>query len=214
MKSLNPYPELNKIYTKTRNKLIIWLIVLALVFTALLAVSIFVENFFFDEGGIVFVISSFLLLFSVLVIYLAARSSASKSLSRFTPQELEQINGSIPQLQMQEGCGVTSNALIFGKNRLFIYPVRDILWIYKNVITTRLYGIPLSSQSSIVVCGKNGKQFSCKTKKNTDIIAFLQSQLVQYRRGIFYGYSPELNAMYRKDINRMIAISEERDSQP
>ena len=160
------------------------------------------------DGVALFPILFFFMLAIVGAAYLATRSTAKKLLACFTQDELARIDRDLPSVQMKDGCGVTRDAVIYGNGML--YPVKNILWIYKHVSTTRLYGIiPVSKDSFLIIAGKDKKRRSCKIKNKSDVLEFLRDELSQYRKGIFYGYSEELDKLYLGDIQKMISMSEE-----
>ncbi len=65
------------------------------------------------------------------IIWLILRGRTAKLLAQFSSQELEQINNEIPMHQMLEGFVVTRHALINSKGTLMLFPIRNLLWIYK-----------------------------------------------------------------------------------
>ncbi|MCH5269485.1 MAG: hypothetical protein J1E83_01930 [Lachnospiraceae bacterium] len=152
------------------------------------------------------------------IICLVMRGIAVKSMKRFTQEELTRIDQAIPMTQMQEGFCVTYDAVVCSKRKFFLYPVRDVLWVYGHVLTTRLYGvIPIGRDSFVIIAGKDHKRYTCRTKNKSNVIdnivEFLKAGLSRYRKGIFYGYSTDLDAMFRKDFNRMLTMSQEYDMQ-
>lgn len=89
-----------------------------------------------------------------------------------------------------------------------------MIWVYKHVTTTKLYGvIPIYKSSKLFVCGKDQKRYASKTKNSSEIINFLQPQIDQYHKGVFYGYSPELENMFNKNFVQMLSMSEEVQKQ-
>lgn len=137
-----------------------------------------------------------------------------KSLSRFTPEELERLDRDILSAPNLDGLGVTQDAVFYTKGRLFIYPLREALWIYRQEITTTVGGfIPAGKDAYTVICGMDGKRCSLSAKLKGDAVGYLQSQIGQYRRGVFFGYSDDTDKMYRRNIGQMIAVSEEYDRQ-
>lgn len=137
-----------------------------------------------------------------------------KSLSRFNPEELERLDRDILSAPNLDGLGVTQDAVFYTKGRLFIYPLREALWIYRQEITTTVGGfIPAGKNAYTVICGRDGKRWSLSAKLKADAVGYLQSQVGQYRRGVFFGYSADTDKMYRKNIGQMIAVSEEYDRQ-
>lgn len=139
----------------------------------------------------------------------------AKRLSKLDPIALSRVNEALPTLKMQEGFGVTADAIVIVRSMaLYLYPVKNALWIHKNVTTTTLYGIiPIYKSSSLFIGGKDKKTFSIGIRNKSEIVDYLHTELEKYRRGIFYGYSDELSRLFNDDIDRMIAMSVEYDSQ-
>lgn len=139
----------------------------------------------------------------------------AKQLSVFDPVALSRVNKALPTLNMQEGFGVTADAIVIMRRKaLYLYPVKNALWIYKDDITTMLFSIiPIHKYTTLTIAGKDKKSFVIGIKNKSDVISFLQSELQKYRKGIFYGFSGELSILYHNNIDRMIAMSVEYDSQ-
>lgn len=138
----------------------------------------------------------------------------AKQLSVFDPVALSRVNKALPTLNMQEGFGVTADAIVIMRRKaLYLYPVKNALWIYKDDTTTMLFSIiPIHKYTTLTIAGKDKKSFVIVIKNKSDVISFLQSELQKYRKGIFYGFSGELSILYHNNIDRMIAMSVECDS--
>lgn len=139
----------------------------------------------------------------------------AKQLSVFDPVALSRLNKALPTLNMQEGFGVTADAIVIMRMMaLYLYPVKNVLWIHTEVTTMMLYDIiPTHKYTTLTIAGKDKKSFVIGIKNKSDVISFLQSELQKYRKGIFYGFSEDLYILYHNNIDRMIAMSVEYDSQ-
>lgn len=63
----------------------------------------------------------------------------AKRLSKLDPIALSRVNEALPTLKMQEGFGVTADVIVIVRcMALYLYPVKNALWIHKNVTTTTL----------------------------------------------------------------------------
>lgn len=143
------------------------------------------------------------------IIWLILRGRTAKLLAQFSSPELEQINNEIPMHQMLEGFVVTRHALINSKGTLMLFPIRNLLWIYKYEQTFSYYGIRVGKTSCLMVAGRDKKRYACNIKNKSKAIDFIQAELSKYRTDIIYGYDDELETMFKKDINRMIALSKD-----
>lgn len=211
---MNRYREFNNLYQvykrMLRKSLIAFfvLIVLCAVFFMLIIFDMPIE---FSLG----VVTCFFGAIAAGIVCLVLGPLTAKRLSKLDPIALSRVNEALPALKMQEGFGVTADAIVIVRSMaLYLYPVKNALWIHKNVTTTMLYGIiPIHKSSSLVIEGKDKKRFTIGIKNKSEIVDYLHSELEKYRRGIFYGYSDELSRLFHNDIDRMIAMSAEYDSQ-
>lgn len=210
MNNLKDYANLNELFGRNQKKRLIGLAVMFL---------IVLFGFFSFILDIPFGISMTCILFIIPtiamgIVCLVMKFITKKSLSRFTPDELARINNDIMSVQVLDGYSVTQDAVICAKQKLFLYPVKNVIWVYKHVTTTSMYGvIPVSKQSCVMIAGKDHKRYSCKMKNKSEVVEFLQAGLSQYRKEIFYGYGPDLDEMFRKNFERMVAISEQSENQ-
>ncbi|MCH5272729.1 MAG: hypothetical protein J1E35_03555 [Lachnospiraceae bacterium] len=206
MNRLKEYENLYKLYRRSQTKR---LLLFAVFF------GLFVLSFLLMITDVPFDIIMVMMLMimpaiAVGIICLVMRRMTAKSLARFTSDELRRIDSAVLTIPMQRGFGVTRDALVSSKGRLFLYPVKDILWIYKHVDTTKLYGIiTVSKISSVVIAGKDKKRYDFIIKNKSNIVEFLQKELQPYRKGIIYGYAPELDKMFNKEFDKMVSSCEE-----
>lgn len=206
MSKLKDYSNIYELHRKNLKRMLPLLIVELLLIGFLSAVFITGEE-------PLFLLLPAILLIIVIIVSFSFHRTSKKVLTYFTQEELTRIDRAIPSIQLEDGFGVTEDALICGRGGL-IYPVKNILWVYKREVTTNLYRvIPVNRNSYVVVIGKDHKGGSCKVRNNVNIIEFLQRELQQYRKGIFFGYSNELDTLYRQDFNKMVSMSEEYERQ-
>ena len=211
---MNRYKEFNNLYQvykkMLRKSLIAFfvLIVLCVMFFMLIVFDMPIE---FSLG----VVTCFFGAIAAGIMCLVLGPLTAKRLSKLDPIALSRVNEALPTLKMQEGFGVTADAIVIVRSMaLYLYPVKNALWIHKNVTTTVLYGIiPIYKSSSLIIGGKDKKSFQIGIKNKSEIVDYLHSELQKYRKGIFYGYSDELSRLYNNDIDRMIAMSVEYNSQ-
>lgn len=211
---MNHYREFNNLYQvykrMLRKSLIAFfvLIVLCVIFFMLIVFDMPIE---FSLG----VVTCFFGAIAAGIVCLVLGPLTAKRLSKLDPIALNRVNEALPTLKMQEGFGVTADAIVIVRSMaLYLYPVKNALWIHKNVTTTMLYGIiPIHKSSSLVIGGKDKKSFQISIKNKSEIVDYLHTELEKYRKGIFYGYSDELSRLFCNDIDRMIAMSAEYDSE-
>ena len=210
MNYLKECPNLRGIYKSTQRK---W-IIMALV--SFLAFGFSFVSIILDLPELVSILTMAMGIVGVcaLVCMLSARIITARNLKRFTYDELTRIDRELPMTASEEGFYVTRDALLHGKGQFFLYPVRDIIWVYKNVMTVRYMGIiPISKSSSIMIGGRDHKRHGTAIKNKGHAAEFVEAGLKQYRNGIFFGYSDELERMFTKEFDRMLAISREYDAQ-
>lgn len=208
MKQLKKYENLYALYRKSRNSFRIPYYICLAVFV-LSFVTIFLDvPFELSMIMLMAIIPAIILKIALLVI----RHRTVKFASQFSEHELSEINNEIPLRQKNEGFLVTKHAVICGCNKggLLLYPVKNMLWVYKNVTTGRLYGlIPIYKYTVLVFAGKDKKRRTFTVKNKGNIVEFLRAELSKYRMDIIYGYENGLDTMYRKDIDQMITLAEQ-----
>ena len=211
MNRFKEYKNLYNVYRKIIRKCLIAFIVLIVLFILSFMLIMFGMPIDIMFAVVIFFFGAI----AAGIICLLVGPLTAKQLAQFDPPALSRINETLPTIKMQDGFGVTGDAIVVVRAvRLFLYPVKNALWIYKNVTTTMLYGfIPIHKGSSLVVAGKNRKSFSIGIRNKSEVVDFLQSELEKFRRGIFYGFNDELSSLYYNHIDKMIAMSAEYDSQ-
>lgn len=123
---------------------------------------------------------------------------------------LSMINREYNSENVCEGLSVTSQAVIGTKLGLVLIPMSNVLWVYKNVTVYKLYDIiPIFKDTVLTIAGRNRKQYGFIIKNKGKAFQFIQSELLKHRLDIVFGYENGMDNIYKKDINRLIAFSQE-----
>lgn len=210
MKKLNKLNNLKKMYSRAYFRLAMVALIMFLLFLFSF-VSIVLEMPF-----AISIITMLMIIPAIIfgITSLILKHIASKYISRFTPDELARINYDLETAKMDNGVGVTRDAVISANGRFFLYPVKNILWIYNHVMTTSLNGvIPVSKDTNLVICGTDGKRYFVRIKNKSDVITFLFNELQPYKKSIVYGYNDALDMMYKTNIYEFIELCNERAKQ-
>lgn len=208
MQQLKEYSNLKNMYRKAINKFRIPFFVSLLMFVLLFG-TLMIEIISFDlTMTLLLVMIALAFIYGILWLVFSIRMR--KYLKAFTMGQLEKINNEIPTCTMCEGLLVTSQAIIGTKGGMTLAPVANILWVYKSVTVTRLYHlIPIYKSTVLFAKGKDHKTYSFNIKNKGNAFEFIQSELSRYHQDVVYGYDARLEELYKKDINRMIALSQE-----
>lgn len=207
MKRLKECKNLYCLYSRSMNKVRIPFFVSLGIFVLGFA-TMFIESFPFGLTlgmlGMIFLV----LLFGILWIVFSARTK--KYLKAFSDQQLRRINEEVSSVAECGGLRVTSQAIVHAKAGLEMAPLANVLWVYTDVLVVKLEGlIPLQKITTLIIAGRDKKKYSFRIKNNQKIFPFLQSELLKHRQDIVFGNEDGLEEIYKKDINRMIAFSQE-----
>lgn len=131
-----------------------------------------------------------------------------KLLKYFSSYQLSVMNREAPGCKMCEGLLVTSHAVIRARFGLDFVPMANVLWVYVTVTVDKLEGlIPIWKSTLLIFAGKDRKSHGFRIKNNQKAYDFIQTELLQHRQDIIFGYNEDLEGMYRNDIKRMIDLS-------
>ncbi len=213
MKRLKGYEHLNRLCKRGLWKYVVF----AAVITVFSVVMVFINYNQIDDGflsflGLIIALDAFFWL-PCLFKY----ESRKAKFKKFTDDELVRFNEAIPNIDPKKRYLVIEDALIIREKEFVLIPIRDILWIYNEhmYITHKTLGTVTgtSEMSHTIIKGKNKKILCITSNVYIGNLAHLREELSLYRRGIFYGYSEELNYMFCKDFKRMLAASEAADAE-
>lgn len=207
MKQLKHYGNLYHFYCWSTKKLKISFFIFLLIFFLTFA-TFLIDHFPFGlslaMAGMIFPA----VLFGTL--WLIAGIRTKKLLKPFSPQQLQIIDRELPACAMCDRLLVTSQAVVGTKIGLVPVPMANILWVYTAVETGRLEGvIPVYKDTTLVIACRDHKQYGFRIKNNQQAFLFMQTELLKYRLDIVFGYERGMDDIYKHEINRMIAFSQE-----
>lgn len=206
MKQLKNYTNLCQLYDQSIKKIKLPFLICLVIF--ILAFATFVISYF--PFGLTLAMLAMIfpaILFGVL--WLIASQRTQKQLKSLTGQQLDIIDSEILSCQMCDGVLVTSQAIVGTQLGLQFMPIENILWVYPSVTTATLVTIPLHKSTVLIVAGRNHKQQAFRIKNNQKAYGFVQSELLKYRLDLVFGYERGMDEIYKKDIDRLIAFSQE-----
>lgn len=207
MKNLKEFKHLYHLYEKGNKKYKIPFFICLLLFVLAFA-TFLVDNFPFGLTLVMMAMIFPAILFGIL--WLLAFVRSKKIFKSFTPQQLQMINDEIPSVDMYEGFLVTEQAVLCTQVGLAAIPMENVLWVYADTTVYKLNGIiPIHKDTLLTIAGKNGKKYGFRIKNNGKAFTFLQAELLKHKLDIVFDNEYGLDDIYKKDINRMIAFSQE-----
>lgn len=206
MKRFKEYRNLYKLYQRGHRK---WVIAFFLFFL-LFALSVVSIGFGMPPAIVLAIISFFAIDLFVGIMCLVMGRITARKLALFRPDELSRLDISMPTLRMEEGFAVTPDAFVhLGMGRVFCYPARDILWVYKHTITTMLYGLlPMSKDSTLMIACRDRKRYGFRVRNKSEVLEYLRLELEEYYPGILFGYNSDLDSRFPKEIDEVIYLYE------
>lgn len=207
MRQLKKYENLYHIYCKSMKKFKIPFLICLLIF--ILGFGTFViDNFPFGLSlamlGMIFPA----ILFGIL--WLLAGIRTKMHVKSFSPQQLSMIDNEVSSCETCEGLFVTGQAIVGSKIGLELVPMANVLWVYTIVMTHRLEGlIPIYKDTTLIIAGRDHKRYGFRIKNNQKAFLFMQEELLRHRLDIVFGHERGMDDIYKNDINRMIAFSQE-----
>lgn len=207
MNRLKNYDNLYHFYCRSINKFKIPFFVCLLIF--ILAFATFViDNFPFGLSLVMLAMIFPAILFGIL--WMISSFLTKKHLKFLSQQQLTMINREAPFCAMCDGLLVTSQAVVGTKFGLQFVPMTNVLWVYTMVMTSKLEGlITVHKDTSLIFAGRDHKQCRFGIKNNQEAFHFIQTELLKHRLDIVFGYELGMDDIYKHDINRMIAFSQE-----
>lgn len=207
MNRLKNYDCLYRFYRRSINKFKIPFFICLLIF--ILGFGTFIiDNFPFGLSLAMLAMIFPAVLFGIL--WMIASISTKKYLKLLSQQQLTMINREAPFCAMCDGLLVTSQAVVGTKLGLQFVPMKNVLWVYTMVMVDKLEGvIPVHKDTTLIFAGRDHKRCCFKIKNNQEAFRFIQTELLKHRLDIVFGYEPGMDDIYKHDINRMIAFSQE-----
>lgn len=207
MNRLKNYDCLHRFYRRSINKFKIPFFICLLIF--ILAFGTFIiDNFPFGLSLAMLAMIFPAVLFGIL--WMIASIRTKKHFKLLSQQQLTMINREAPFCAMCDGLIVTSQAVVGTKLGLQFVPMANVLWVYTMVMVDKLEGvIPVHKDTTLIFAGRDHKRCCFKIKNNQEAFRFIQTELLKHRLDIVFGYELGMDDIYKHDINRMIAFSQE-----
>ncbi len=144
-----------------------------------------------------------------------AYDEGMESWNKLTPDEYQRLENEVDQGFKIFDALVTPTAIIITKLKTAkVIPVRDILWMYPRVVTTRYYFIPTTKTHNLLVMDRYGEYetlgftttggFSKKTPVD-DALKTIKSILDLTRKGIVYGYNDQVASAVETNLQGFAA---------
>lgn len=145
------------------------------------------------------------------------RFEASKQTwNMLSPQEIAALDQQLPYGIDTFSCVATPTAIVFYEaHTVSVIPVRDILWIYGDILKQSVNFIPSTKIHTLHLLARNGNTytlgqfatdgFSKKTPLD-DAIREIRELLYPYRKGIVYGYTDEIRNYFHNNFVQAVQI--------
>lgn len=104
-----------------------------------------------------------------------------------------------------------------------VIPIRDIMWIYGNVVKQTMNFIPTSKFHTLYLLARDGGTYSLgqittggfsKKAPLDEAVAQLQNLLFPYRKGIVYGYSDEIANYFQGNFAGAVQMVDAKSMEP
>ncbi len=143
-----------------------------------------------------------------------SRHSIIRNLKRFgepntlIPQ-IERELAATDHIQVGKTIHLTMHWLIQSTNSSFkATPLSDLMWIYKQVIQHRTYGIPVRKTYAALIYDRYGKTINVRGKE--DLITKILANVAAHAPWAKIGYSKEIQSSWKKDRAGFIATVDQR----
>ena len=149
---------------------------------------------------------------------------AEQTWAQLTPEEIAQIEGEAASASQMLRSFIMPTAILKmnrGEHALSAIPVRDIVWVYGNVVTNRVNFIPVTKEHSVEVMTRSGDTYvlgtvstPAFTKKDVcgNCVQQIQEILEPYRKGIIYGWSEEIMGLVSRDFQAVVQMMDSKSS--
>lgn len=150
--------------------------------------------------------------------------ATEQSWQRFTPEDIAAMDHEFATTAVQlKSAVVTSKAVcVYNLATFTAVPIYDVLWLYTNVVTSRMNFIPYNKEHSLIMVVRSGQRYTLANastggfSKKTPLqepMEQIRNFLYPYRSGIVYGYSQEIENLFTKDFQRAVAMVDAKSMQ-
>lgn len=151
-------------------------------------------------------------------------AAAEASWNLLSPQEIAILDQQIPYGVKAFSFVATPTAiLVYEVKTVRVIPIRDIMWIYGNVVKQTMNFIPTSKFHTLYLLARDGGTYSLgqittggfsKKAPLDEAVAQLQNLLFPYRKGIVYGYSDEIANYFQGNFAGAVQMVDAKSMEP
>ncbi len=221
--NLKEYPQLAAAVRKVRSSIVGAAVLLGLVFAGLVYAEL--RTYFYDPrdkwalgAAVLF------LVLGVVTVVAVARSGkkAKQTWTRATREELQRLDSEAPYLEIRDHAMIASDGIVAGAGGKAVFlPYRDIVWVYGNHTTQRMYGIPVGHSYSVMVVDRYrnywqimagaGKRIKKGEDQSPELEAKLERVLEPVRKtrpNVLVGYDGGYVQLAQQDFDRLVRIAD------
>ena len=147
-----------------------------------------------------------------------------KSWNLLSPQEIAMLDQQIPYgVEAFSFVATPTAILVYEAKTVRVIPIRDIMWIYGNVVKQTMNFIPTSKFHTLYLLARDGGTYSLgqittggfsKKAPLDEAVAQLQNLLFPYRKGIVYGYSDEIANYFQGNFAGAVQMVDAKSMEP
>ncbi len=151
-------------------------------------------------------------------------AAAEASWNLLSPQEIAMLDQQIPYgVEAFSFVATPTAILVYEAKTVRVIPVRDIMWIYGNVVKQTMNFIPTSKFHTLYLLARDGGTYSLgqittggfsKKAPLDEAIVQLKNLLFPYRKGIVYGYSDEISNYFHGNLAAAIQMVDAKSMEP
>ena len=151
-------------------------------------------------------------------------AAAEASWNLLSPQEIAMLDQQIPYgVEAFSFVATPTAILVYEVKTVRVIPIRDIMWIYGNILKQTSYFIPVSKFHTLYLLARDGGTYSLgqittggfsKKAPLDEAVAQLQNLLFPYRKGIVYGYSDEIANYFQGNFAGAVQMVDAKSMEP
>lgn len=151
-------------------------------------------------------------------------AAAEASWNLLSPQEIAMLDQQIPYgVEAFSFVATPTAILVYEAKTVRVIPIRDIMWIYGNVVKQTMNFILTSKFHTLYLLARDGGTYSLgqittggfsKKAPLDEAVAQLQNLLFPYRKGIVYGYSDEIANYFQGNFAGAVQMVDAKSMEP
>lgn len=152
-----------------------------------------------------------------------ALAQAEESWDRLSAEDIMHIEQQIPHATKVLSSFVMPYAIcIYQAHTFTVIPVRDIMWFHVRVVKQSVNFIPTSKEHYIEMLARDGKFYTLgqvstggfsKKEPGAEALETIRQILLPYRAGIVYGYSNEIENLFRNNFAQAVQMVDQKSAE-